>query len=488
MQERRRKELEAISITDLDSRGRGRGVYTLPDGQTRPVAVMGALPGDVVDVRVRRRKSGTILGEPARVLESEWRRVKPFCAHFSECGGCTLQDLSYTDQLRLKESMVRAAFREAGIGRTAAEEDVSVTGSRRSSDLPLRPIFAAPRAQYYRNKLEYSFGAQRWLTEEEVRDAGAILDRRGFGFHAPGRFDRVIDISECYLQPEPSGSIRRFLGRFARDRDLTFYDAREHHGLMRLLVVRTSLRGETMVAVMFGEDDREGVELVMSALAGQFPRLTSLNYVINTSANDSIYSHQVVTYRGDPFITEQCGPITVRIRPKAFYQTNPEQAALLYERALAAAGSSPVRLAFDLYSGIGSITLLLALRAERVVGVESVPDAVRAARENAELNGIGNADFLEGQVEDLLPEMQARYGTPDVVVVDPPRVGIHPAARRALRELSPRRIVYVSCNPRSQASDLHDLVERYEIMIVQPVDMFPQTRHVESIVLLERRN
>ncbi|TVR67069.1 MAG: 23S rRNA (uracil(1939)-C(5))-methyltransferase RlmD [Spirochaetaceae bacterium] len=482
MKERRRKELEAIMITGLDSRGRGRGVHTLPDGQERPVAVNGALPGDVVDVRVRRRKAGTILGDVLRLIQSERPRVEPFCLHFGECGGCTLQDLAYRDQLSLKEATVRAAFREAGL------PDGGDTGAG-----VFRPALPAPRERLYRNKLEYSFGAQRWLTDREVREAEEIADRRGLGFHAPGRFDRVLDLSECHLQPEPSESIRRFLGEFTRERGLSFYDAREHCGVMRLLIVRTSLTGEVMVTVMFGEDDPGAVELVMSALAERFPGITSLNYVVNTGANDSIFPHEVMLYRGEPFITERCGPNRLRIRPKAFYQTNPEQAVRLYEAALTAGlgtepgAGDPTRLAFDLYSGIGSIALLLARRVERVVGIESVPDAVRAARENAELNGIGNADFLEGQVETLLSTLEARYGTPDLVVVDPPRVGVHRAARKALLEIAPPRIVYVSCNARSQATDIQDLADRYEVKLIQPVDMFPQTRHVETVVLLERR-
>ncbi len=505
MQERRRKELTGIRITALDDRGRGRGAYHGPDGRERPIAVTGALPGDLVDVQVRRKKAGTILAEPLRIVKTDHPRRTPFCRHFGDCGGCTVQDLEYRDQLALKEGIVRAAF-------TPPELASAIR------DGGIQPILEAPREQFYRNKLEYSFGAQRWLTEEEVRQGGEIADRRGLGFHAPGRFDRVLNISECYLQPEPSGSVRAFLRELSMRENLDFYDAREHRGLLRLLIVRTALTGESMVTIMFGENRTERIELVMTALTEQFSGVTSLNYVVNTSRNDSIFPHEVVSYRGPAFITERCGPNLLRIRPKAFYQTNPEQAVRLYHAALApedvhdaiggdapdgeivVGGDAPLSdrlsseesasgrtLAFDLYCGIGSITLLLARAFSRVVGIETVEEAVQAARENADLNGLENAEFHQGEVETLLPSLVARYGEPDLVVVDPPRAGLHPGARAALRQLAPARIVYVSCNPRTQATDIRDLVDRYRITRMQPVDMFPQTRHVENVVHLERR-
>lgn len=498
---RRIKELSSVRITRVDARGRGRGVFVLPDGGERLVAVTGALPGDVVDIRVRRRKAGTIVGEIQQLVGSTRRRRKPFCRHFGACGGCTTQELPYPEQLRLKEAMVRAAFQDAGFPDAADPRD-------RSADCEIPPsvfraILPSEQERYYRNKLEYSFGAQRWLTDEEVRDGVVIEDRRGLGFHAPGRFDRVLDISECYLQPEPSGSIRTFLREFTREQNLTFYDAREHHGLLRLLIIRTALTGESMVTVMFGEEDQAQRELVMSALAERFPGINSLNYVINTSNNDSLFPHEVVLWRGTPWITERCGSNHLRIRPKAFYQTNPAQAVRLYQAALELVGLEPMgatgetpssvsvtgdeQLVFDLYSGIGSIALFLARRVSRVIGIEAVSDAVRAARENAELNGIENVVFEEGEVEKVLPAVVERHGKPTLVIVDPPRAGLHPAVRRVLVDLAPDRIVYISCNPRTQATDIRDFVGTYIVTHVQPVDMFPQTRHVENIVVLRRR-
>jgi len=425
-----------------------------------------------VRVQVLRRKAGTILGEPLEILETENPRRAPFCRHFGTCGGCTTQDLEYAVQLAVKEQIVAAAFREAEL----------------DADLPeLAGIIPAPRERQYRNKLEFSFGAQRWLTDAEILEGIQIDDRRGFGFHAPGRFDRVLHISECHLQPDPSEAIRSFLSALVMERGITFYDAREHQGMLRLLIIRTAITGDVMVTVMFGEDDRSTREELMEILAERFPEITSLNYVVNTTKNDGIYSHEVKLWRGEPFITERCGPVLLRIRPKAFYQTNSEQAVRLYAAALDLAGLDPGSLVFDLYSGIGSIALSLASRVGRVVGIESNGDAVHTARENAELNSIENALFELGEVEAVLPQVIERHGSPDLVIVDPPRAGMHPGARRVLRDLAAPRIIYISCNPRTQASDTRDLIERYRITAVQPVDMFPQTRHVENILLLERR-
>jgi 23S rRNA (uracil1939-C5)-methyltransferase len=496
-----KKELTELRIVAIDSRGRGRGTTTVGDGTQRPVVVTGAYPGDLVDLRLRRRKAKTYLGEITAISEAGVPRREPFCRHFADCGGCTIQDLAYADQLTAKHAMVAAAFREAGFGVVPsapatvggaftgeATRDASSTGG--SPALPSLPelpaVLPAPRERHYRNKLEFSFGAQRWLSTEEIAHAEEIADRRGLGFHVAGRFDRVLDLDECHLQPEPSESIRRFLREYAREHDLTFYEAREHHGLLRLLTIRTALSGETMVILMFGEDQPAAIERIMTDLAAAFPEITSLNYVINTSRNDSLFPQDVRGWRGDPWITEHSGPNRLRIRPKAFYQTNPEQAVHLYQRAVEMADLPRDARVFDLYSGIGSIALFIARSVASVVGVESIPDAVTAARENAELNGIDNAIFEEGEVEAILPAVAERDGVPDAVVVDPPRVGLHPKALAALRDLAPATVVYISCNPRTQATDIAGLADLYRVEALQPVDMFPQTRHVENIAILRR--
>ncbi len=471
-----KKELHAVAIERLDSRGRGHGSALAGDDTPRPVIVTGAYPGDTVDVRVRRRKAGAFLGEIEAFHDAGVPRQDPFCRHFADCGGCTIQDISYEAQCDLKHAMVQAAFAEPGFSGQAP------------LTLPAIPaVLPAPRGTRYRNKLEFSFGAQRWLSETEIAEADAIGDRRGLGFHVSGRFDRVLDLQECHLQPEPSESVRRFMRDLAERRGYSFYDAREHHGLLRLLIVRTSLLEQTMVIVMFGEDQPEAIREVMTALAAEFPDISSLCFVVNTSRNDSLFPHDVQVWRGDPWITEASGPNRLRIRPKAFYQTNPEQAVRLYAAAVDLVGLSPDDRVFDLYSGIGSIALFVARSVASVVGIESVPDAVTAARENATLNGVSNVTFEEGEVETVLPAVAERHGAPDVVILDPPRAGLHPAARRAVRDLDAQRILYISCNPRTQASDIAELSDRYEVTAMQPVDMFPQTRHVENIAVLRRR-
>ena len=467
-----KKELGGVKITRLDSRGRGRGTAIAGDGTERPVVVTGTYPGDVVDVQVRRRKSGAYLGDVGALHTAGVSRREPFCRHFADCGGCTIQDIDYAAQLELKHAMVAGAFAEAGL-----------------SELPdLPPVLGAPREREYRNKLEFSFGAQRWLSESEIADAEEIADRRGLGFHVAGRFDRVLDLEECHLQPEPSESIRRFVREFAFQRGWSFYDARAHTGLLRVMMVRTSLTGETMIIVMFGEDDPDAVSALMTAINQEFPSITSLNYVINTTKNDSFFPHEVHRWSGEAWITERSGPNTLRIRPKAFYQTNPEQAVRLYETAVALTDLRSTDRVFDLYSGIGSIALFIARTVAAVVGVESISDAVSSARENAELNGISNVTFEVGEVETVLPEVVTRHGRPDLVVLDPPRAGLHPGARTTLREFAPERILYISCNPRTQATDIAELADLYRVTALQPVDMFPQTRHVENIAILERRD
>lgn len=469
------QRIEALTITHVDSRGLGRGAWTNSVGDAKRVIVPGTMPGDVVDVRIRRRKGGALHGEVERCISSEHPRVDPFCSHFADCGGCTLQNFTYPDQLALKEAMVRRAF-----------DEVFSPGDGLP---PILPILPAPKQQRYRNKLEFSFGAHRWLRDDEITQLDQIGDRRGLGFHVAGRFDRVLDLSECYLQGDPSEEIREFMRQWSGSEGLSYYHPREHHGLLRLLIIRTSTTGETMVTVMFGENDDAGINNVMGALGERFPEVAELNYVVNTTQNDSIFPHEVKPWRGNGYITERCGPVKLRIRPKAFFQTNPEQAVALYARALEMAHLQQTDRVYDLYSGIGSIALTLAPLVQEVIGIESIADAVAAARENAALNQCSNAHFEEGLVERVLPEVMKRRGRADVIVVDPPRAGLHKNARQLLRSLEapPRTLVYISCNPRTQATDLNELQEQYAIVQLQPVDMFPQTRHVENIAILHRR-
>ena len=313
-------------------------------------------------------------------------------------------------------------------------------------------------------------------------------DRRALGFHVPGRFDRVLDIEECHLQPDPSNRIRNQIKEYALRRGFTFYDPREHHGLLRLLLLRTSLKGETLVTVMFGEDDREQREEILRFIRSELPEIDSLYYVVNTSRNDSFAPHEPIHVAGSTYISESCGDLEFRIYPKSFYQTNPAQAVRLYEVAGEYAALSGNETVYDLFSGIGSIGLFLASAASKIVGIESVEDAVAAARENATLNGVENAEFLQGEVESLMDDrFLETHGRPDCVVLDPPRPGVHERALRVLLAALPERIVYVSCNAETQARDAAILSEAYRIERMRAVDMFPQTRHVEHVMLLKRR-
>ncbi len=463
-----KREIHSLAIERLDSRGRGVATH-----DERTVRVVGGVPGDVVDVRVKRRKAGELHAEPISFSRFGRDRRTAFCEHFGTCGGCTIQDLAYSDQLALKEAIVRAAFLENGYSIDTVEE-------------LSRSILAAPSETRFRNKMEYSFGAQRWLSAEELARDDVIEDRRGLGLHVPGRFDRVLDLNECFLQPDPSEDIRRFVGDYSRRRGLSYYDSHEHHGFLRLLIVRTSLAGETMVTIMFGEDRPTERTELFSALRAAIPGITSLNYVINSTKNDSIYAHDIIHVDGPERVHERCGDLTLSLGPKTFYQTNPEQAFRLYSRAFELLEPLEGELLFDLYSGVGSIALFASRHVSRVVGIESVSDSVVSARRNAQANAIKNCVFELGAVEAVLEAVVDRHGSPDLVVLDPPRSGIHPRARRTLRELGAPRILYISCNPRTQASDCADLADAYEITAMQAVDMFPQTRHVENICVLRR--
>ena len=459
-----------MTITRVDSRGRGRGRWN-----DRDVALFGVLAGERVAAQTRGTRRSVVQAEVTRILSSAVPRRTPRCTHFGECGGCTLQQLPYRAQLELKRAMVEAAF-----------ADVAPPSPVRWP--PIAAVVPAVAEFEYRNKLEFSFGAQRWLTAAELASDRQIADRRGFGFHAPGRFDRVLDLSECHLGSAVSEAIRAWVRDYTSARGLTFYDARRHDGFLRQLMVRTNRSGEALVLLVTTSGNSAARDRLLDALAAAHPSIVSLWWAENDAVSDSLYAVRPVRYRGAESIVERCGELELELGPTSFYQTNPAQAETLYTLAIDALQPRPDHTVLDLYCGIGSITLSLARRVARVIGVETVPEAVTAARANAVRAGIDNAEFLVGAVEGRLPELAARYGVPDRVVVDPPRAGLHPKARRALLDLAAARIVYVSCNPRSQAVDLIELAQRYRVVQLQPVDMFPQTRHVECIAVLERND
>lgn len=435
------------------------------------IVVDRGLPGDVVDLQVTRQRKNYLEAKVVQFHQLSQQRVEPFCQHFGACGGCKWQDLPYAEQLHYKQKAVWTALESI----------------KQTSPFEFREILAAAATRYYRNKLEFTFSNRRWLSQAEI-ESGQSFDRRNaLGFHAPGMFDKVIDIEECYLQPEPSNAIRQSLRRFALEHQLPFYDARTHEGCLRTLLIRTSSTGETMVVVVFQGDDRSVIQPVMDHLATTFPQITSLIYTINPKLNDTLFDLEMVTWRGQAFITEHLGDLQFRIGAKSFFQTNTTQALTLYQQVVELAELTGREIVYDLYTGTGTIANFMARQAAKVVGIESVAEAIENAKENSRLNGIRNTRFFAGDIKEILtPDLIDREGKPDVLITDPPRAGMHPDVIKTILATQPDRIVYVSCNPQTQAHDIQLLQERYQLLIVQPVDMFPQTYHVENIALLQQ--
>ena len=460
---------ENLEILDLEHQGNG---IAKPEG--RIVFVEGVLPGEIADVRITRRKKDVAFAVPTALRERSAKRVAPFCAHFADCGGCTWQYLGYADQLAYKERFVAEVLsRLGGIGEPA----------------PL-PIIGCDHDRFYRNKLDFSFSPTRWITESEVEAGDEIPDRRALGFHVKGRFDRVLEIETCYLQRDPSNAIRIAARRIAVDLDLSFHDPVRHEGLLRSLIVRTTEDGEVMIILVVGEERADLATAMVGRLVEAIPQITSAHYVVNPTRNDDIGPHETRRVAGSDVIYERCGHLRFAIHPKSFYQTNSRQAERLYSVVREWLEPKENDTLLDLYCGIGSIGLFLADRVRKVVGIEYVEEAVDRARENAALNGFTNAEFHAGDVRELL-SAAGREGSPverpDLIVLDPPRAGVHPDVIDALLRLAPRQMIYVSCKPSTQARDLSRLRERYDIARIQPVDMFPQTFHIESVVDLRRR-
>ena len=448
--------------------------------EEKVVFVGNTVPGDVVDVQVTRKRKSYMEGYAVAFREYSPWRVKPMCQHFGVCGGCKWQQLPYERQLAFKEEEVVNNLRRIG-----------------KVELPeVSPIVGSPRQLEYRNKLEYTFSRRRYRSREEVAGemAGEMAERTvqgddpAVGFHAPGLFDKVVEVEHCWLQGWPSNEVRNFTRAYAREHRLSYYDIRNHEGFLRTLIVRTTSTGEAMVIVTFGEDRREEREALLEAIAREFPGLTSLMYVVNEKWNDSIMDQEVVCFRGRDYIEERMGDLRFKVGPKSFYQTNSEQAHRLYERVRELAGLTGRETVYDLYTGTGTIANFVARDAARVVGIEYVPEAIEDARVNSALNGIGNTLFFAGDMKDVLNEaFIAEHGQPDVVITDPPRAGMHGDVVATLLAAAPQRVVYVSCNSATQARDLQLMDGSYRVTAVQPVDMFPQTHHVENIVALERR-
>ena len=459
--------LEGLEITTLAAEGKAMGRWN-----DQVVFVPMTVPGDVVDVQIRVKRRRFMEGYVVRYVRKSPLRAEPFCEHFGVCGGCKWQNLPYEEQLRFKTEQVREQLTRIG-----------------KIELPeIAPCLASARTQYYRNKLEFTFADRRFLTYEEIASGVELDAAPAAGFHIPGMFDKVLDIRKCWLQNEPSNAIRLETKRFCLEHGYTFHNARTHEGLMRNLIVRTASTGEVMAIVVFGADDRARIEALLDHLAERFPEITSLFYVVNEKWNDSTGDLDPVLYRGKDHIVERMEGLQFKVGPKSFYQTNSEQAYDLYKVARDFAALEPDDVLYDLYTGTGTIANFCAARCRRVVGIDYVPEAIEDAKANSQLNGIGNTAFYAGDMKEVLSDdFVAANGRPDAVILDPPRAGVDEAVLDVLLRAAPERIVYVSCNPATQARDLALLDGAYRVAAVQPVDMFPHTHHVENVVKLVRR-
>jgi 23S rRNA (uracil1939-C5)-methyltransferase len=467
MKSREYKVLENIAIESMSSDG--RGVARL-DGKVMFVDY--ALPGDVVDVQVRKEKKNFAEGVLLNLKQASSQRISPFCPHFGVCGGCTWQHAAYDEQLKYKHQIVFDAFTRLG-----------------KVEIPeVKPVIGSANNTYYRNKLEFTFTDRYWLTDAEVKEGIQIDDRRGLGFHVPGSFSGVLDVKHCYLQPDPSNAIRLAVKKFTAESGYTYFNLKSQEGMMRNLMIRTALTGELLVLVIFHENDEEKINALMAFLAHEFPQITSLQYIINTKRNDTYFDLENVVYKGKTYIIEQLGNYKFKIGAKSFFQTNPTQAKVLYDITKEFAELQPHHNVYDLYTGVGSIALYVSDLCKHVAGIEYVEAAIADAKENALLNNVSNCDFYAGDVRMILQkDFIEKNGKPEVVITDPPRAGMHEDVVKTLFELEAPKIVYVSCNAATQARDVQLLDEKYKVTKIQPVDMFPHTTHIENVVQLVLR-
>jgi 23S rRNA (uracil1939-C5)-methyltransferase len=464
-----RKKLPAYqAVTIEDIAAEGKAIVRIND---MVVFVAGAIPGDVVDLQVSRKRKKYMEARVTKVISYSDLRIDPFCSHFGTCGGCKWQHLPYRDQLTYKEKQVRDALQRIG--------KIDIAESY--------PIIGAEKTEFYRNKLEYTFSNHRWLTGEETATDQVIENRNALGFHVAGRFDRIVDVEKCYLQEEPSNLIRNTVKAFAHAKGLSFYDHITNEGLLRNLIIRTSSTGELMVVLSIQYDEPVVYEM-LDDLYSKVEGITSLMYVVNPKLNETLYDQEIKVYKGQDHIIEEMDGLRFKIGPKSFFQTNTMQALQLYRKTKEFAGLSGSETVYDLYTGTGTIANYVAGGAKKVVGIESVPEAIADAEINAALNGITNTVFRAGDMKDLFTEaFIGEHGRPDVIITDPPRAGMHPDVVTQLLNAAPERIVYVSCNPATQARDVQLLSEDYHVLKSQPVDMFPHTHHIENILMLERK-
>ena len=457
-------------IKVLDAGAKGVSVAKAPDGKV--IFIPNVVPGDVVDVQTFKKRKAYYEGKAVKFHEYSEHRVEPVCEHFGVCGGCKWQNMKYSQQLYYKQNEVLNHLLRIG-----------------KIELPeFEPILGSEKQFFYRNKMEFSFSNSRWLTEKEIVSSEDLGNRNALGFHIPKMWDKILDINKCHLQEDPSNAIRNAIRAFANDNNLTFFNPRNHEGLLRTLMMRTASTGEIMVLVQFFENDKTGRELLLDHIYEKFPQITSLQYVVNNKANDTLYDQNIKLYKGRDYILEEMEGLKFSINAKSFYQTNSDQAYELYKITRDFAGLNGNEIVYDLYTGTGTIAQFVSKNAKKVIGVESVPEAIVDAKANAVRNEITNCEFYVGDMKVVFNEsFIAQHGKPDVIITDPPRDGMHKDVIEQILKIEPSKIVYVSCNSATQARDLALMDEKYKVTRVRPVDMFPQTHHVENVVLLERK-
>ncbi|WPO77424.1 23S rRNA (uracil(1939)-C(5))-methyltransferase RlmD [Flavobacterium sp. KACC 22761] len=457
-------------IEVLDAGAKGVSVAKAPDGKV--IFIPNVVPGDVVDVQTFKKRKAYYEGKAVKFHELSKHRIDPICDHFGVCGGCKWQNMKYSQQLYYKQNEVKNHLQR--IGKVELPEFEDILGSEKQF--------------FYRNKMEFSFSNSRWLTEKEIGSTEDLGNRNALGFHIPKMWDKILDIQKCHLQEDPSNAIRNEIRAFANEHNLVFFNPREHSGLLRTLMIRTASTGEIMVLIQFFEDDKANRELVLDHLYEKFPQITSLQYVVNAKQNDTIYDQDIKLYKGRDYILEEMEGLKFSINAKSFYQTNSDQAYELYKITRDFAGLTGNETVYDLYTGTGTIAQFVSKKAKKVIGVESVPEAILDAKANAERNNITNCEFFVGDMKVVFNEaFIAQHGKPDVIITDPPRDGMHALVIDQILKIAPKKVVYVSCNSATQARDLALMDEKYKVTRVRPVDMFPQTHHVENVVLLELR-
>jgi len=457
-------------IKVLDAGAKGVSVAKAPDGKV--IFIPNVVPGDVVDIQTLKKRKAYYEGKAVRFHEFSEHRIEPICEHFGVCGGCKWQNMKYSQQLLYKQNEVKNHLQRIG-----------------KIELPeFEPILGSDKQFFYRNKMEFGFSNSRWLTQDEIESEEDLGNRNALGFHIPKMWDKILDIKKCHLQEDPSNTIRNEIRDFANLNNLSFFNPRSHEGLLRTLMLRTASTGEIMVLIQFFEDDKQNRELLLDHLYEKFPKITSLQYVINQKANDTLYDTNIKLYKGRDYILEEMEGLKFSINAKSFYQTNSNQAFELYKITRDFAGLTGNEIVYDLYTGTGTIAQFVSKKAKKVIGVESVPEAIIDAKANAERNNITNCEFFVGDMKVVFNEaFIAKHGQPDVIITDPPRDGMHKDVIEQILKIEPQKIVYVSCNSATQARDLALMDEKYKVTRVRPVDMFPQTHHVENVVLLEKR-